>query len=377
MSTETTRSARAGRPLFFVSPRRRKLLLASGLGLVVAALAGWVGLRWNHVTENDAKVEADMVTISSRVDGFVAARPVTDGDTVEKGQELARIDQREASLEVEELRAKLEALRLDSERLTTQLGVTRGSTESDVNASKARHEGAEAALSAAQAELERTRLDYDRNKRLVAQKVISTQAWDVARTTNEQTAEKMRQAKAAIAEARANLADAEARRGDVAVLQKRIEQLAAQMAEVRAQIRQKEVSLADRVVRSPIGGVVDRKFVEPGEFVIPGQRMLLLHDSKAVWVEARLKETKLAGVRPGQKVDITVDAYPGRRFAGTVERIGDAATNQFALLPSPNPSGNFTKITQRVPVRIKVDQPADNPLRPGMMVEVDIDAENG
>lgn len=377
MSTETTRSARAGRPLFFVSPRRRKLLLASGLGLVVAALAGWVWLRWNHVTENDAKVEADMVTISSRVDGFVTARPVTDGDKVEKGQELARIDQREASLEVEELRAKLEALRLDAERLTTQLGVTRGSTESDVDASRARREGAEAALSAAQAELERTRLDYDRNKRLVAQKVISTQAWDVARTTNEQTAEKMRQAKAAMAEARANLADAEARRGDVAVLQKRIEQLAAQMAEVRAQIRQKEVSLADRVVRSPIGGVVDRKFVEPGEFVIPGQRMLLLHDPKAVWVEARLKETKLAGVRPGQKVDITVDAYPGRRFAGTVERVGDAATNQFALLPSPNPSGNFTKITQRVPVRIKVDQPADNPLRPGMMVEVDIDAENG
>ncbi|MGE4538291.1 MAG: HlyD family secretion protein [Desulfovibrio sp.] len=377
MSTETTRSARAGRSLFFVSPRRRKLLLASGLGLVVAALAGWVWLRWNHVTENDAKVEADMVTISSRVDGFVAARPVTDGDKVEKGQELARIDQREASLEVEELRAKLEALRLDSERLTTQLGVTRGSTESDVDASRARREGAEAALSAAQAELERTRLDYDRNKRLVAQKVISTQAWDVARTTNEQTAEKMRQAKAAMAEARANLADAEARRGDVAVLQKRIEQLAAQMAEVRAQIRQKEVSLADRVVRSPIGGVVDRKFVEPGEFVIPGQRMLLLHDPKAVWVEARLKETKLAGVRPGQPVAITVDAYPGRRFAGTVERVGDAATNQFALLPSPNPSGNFTKITQRVPVRIKVDQPADNPLRPGMMVEVDIDAENG
>jgi len=86
-----------------------------------------------------------------------------------------------------------------------------------------------------------------------------------------------------------------------------------------------------------------------------------------------LKETKLTDVRVGQPVEISVDAYPDRRFTGTVERVGHVATNQFALLPNPNPSGNFTKITQRVPVRVKVDQPDDNSLRPGMMVEVDID----
>ena len=86
-----------------------------------------------------------------------------------------------------------------------------------------------------------------------------------------------------------------------------------------------------------------------------------------------LKETKLDGLKPGQSVSVSVDAYPDRPFHGSIERIGTAATSQFALMPSPNPSGNFTKINQRVPVRIKVDQPEDNPLRPGMMVEVDID----
>lgn len=90
-------------------------------------------------------------------------------------------------------------------------------------------------------------------------------------------------------------------------------------------------------------------------------------------MEALLKETKLEGLKPGQSVSVSVDAYPDRVFNGRIERIGTAATSQFALMPSPNPSGNFTKINQRVPVRIKVDQPDDNPLRPGMMVEVDID----
>ncbi|WP_300162848.1 HlyD family secretion protein [Solidesulfovibrio sp.] len=352
------------------------MLLAAALILPALALAVWIGLRWRHVTENDAKVLADMVTISSRVDGWVAERAVTDGDPVAKGQELVRIDQRETSLEAEALRARLESLRLESERLVVQLAVTRGSTESDVDAARARHDAAEAAMHAAQAEFERTRLDYDRNKRLVDEKVISAQAWDLARTTNQQTEEKMRQSRAQIAEARANLDDALAKRGDVAVLEKQIEQLGADMAQVRAQIRQKEVELGDREVKSPIAGVVDQKFVEPGEFVIPGQRLVLLHDPKSVWIEVHLKETKLADVRPGQPVEISVDAYPGRSFTGEVERIGNAATNQFALLPSPNPSGNFTKIAQRVPVRVRVDQPGDNPLRPGMMVEVDIDASH-
>ena len=351
MSTTDVPGRGAARSLSPLSPRRRKTLLAAAVVAPALVLAVWVGLRWRHVTENDAKVLADMVAISSRVEGWVAGRAVTDGDPVAKGQELVRIDQRETSLEAEALRARLESLRLESERLVAQLAVTRGSTESDVDAARARHDAAEAAMHAAQAEFERTRLDYDRNKRLVDEKVISTQAWDVARTTNQQTEERTRQSRAQIAEAKANLADALAKRGDVAVLEKQIEQLGADMAQVRAQIRQKEVELGDREVRSPIAGVVDQKFVEPGEFVIPGQRLVLLHDPKSVWIEVHLKETKLADVRPGQPVAISVDAYPGRSFTGEVERIGNAATNQFALLPSPNPSGNFTKIAQRGPVR--------------------------
>jgi membrane fusion protein (multidrug efflux system) len=189
----------------------------------------------------------------------------------------------------------------------------------------------------------------------------------------QQAEGKHRQALAELGEAQANLDQALAHRNDPHELEARLEQLTQQRAEVQARIRQKEVALDDRVVRSPINGVVDQKFVEPGEYVIPGQRLVMVHNPKAVWVEVLLKETKLGGLKPGQPVSISVDAYPGRPFSGSIERIGTAATSQFALIPSPNPSGNFTKINQRVPVRIKVDQPDDNPLRPGMMVEVDID----
>ena len=377
MANDPTVASGAARRFVPRGPRlKKRLALAACLGLVVG-LGVWIALRWHHITENDAKVMADMITISSRVDGWVSARPVTDGDAVAQGAALVTIDQREAKLAVEELRAKERSLRLDAERLQAQLAVTQGASASEVAAARARFATAEADLHAQEAELERVKLDYDRNKRLVAGEVISRQAWDVSRTTTKQLEDKLAAAKGQVETARANLANAQAKLGDVAVLRKQIEQCAADTAQVQTQIRRKEVELDDRVVRSPVNGVVDQKFVEPGEYVIPGQRLVLLHDPKAVWIEVHLKETKLAALRPGQPVAISVDAYPDRLFTGRVERIGNATTSQFALLPSPNPSGNFTKITQRVPVRIQVDQPTDNPLRPGMMVEVDIDPAHG
>lgn len=347
--------------------------MASGCVLLLTGLGVWIVARHGHVTENDAKVMADMVTISSRVDGWVSSRPVTDGDHVVKGAELAVIDQREASMQVDELKAKEEALRLQSEQVKKQLAVSLGSTKGAVEAAQARYNNAQANRRSSAAELERSRLDYERYQRLVGVHAVSRQVWDQSRTSYRQTEEKSRQAGAQVAEAMAGLVEARAHRGDPEVLRTQLDQLDKQCAEVEAQLKQKEVGLVDRVVRSPIEGVVDQKFVEPGEYVIPGQRLVLLHDPKAVWVEANLKETKLAGIKPGQRVSISVDAYPDRAFEGHVERIGNAATSQFALMPSPNPSGNFTKINQRVPVRIKVTQPVDNPLRPGMMVEVDID----
>jgi membrane fusion protein, multidrug efflux system len=116
-------------------------------------------------------------------------------------------------------------------------------------------------------------------------------------------------------------------------------------------------------------------FVRKGEHVAVGQRILMFHDPKQIWVEANIKETDIGLLQPGMKARIRVDAYRDLDFEGTVHRIGRAATSKFALLPDPNPSGNFTKITQRLPVRILLEQ-TDVRLRPGMMVEVDVAVRN-
>ncbi len=365
-------SPQAARLLSAPVRTKKRLMLFGGLILIVGAVLFMLH-RQRHVTENDARVMADMVTISSRVDGWVAQRQVTDGDAVSGGSRLVIIDQREASMQVEELAAKDAALGLEHERVATLLQVSEGATQSAIDAARAHCNNVEATLRASQAELDLARADYARGQNLIAVNAIARRVWDQNRTTLHQSEEKYRQNKALLAEAQAALAQALAHQGDPLALKTQLAQLEQQRAEVQAQLRQKQVALDDHVVRSPISGVVDQKFVEPGEYVIPGQRLVLLHDPKAVWVEVLLKETKLDGLKPGQSVSVSVDAYPDRAFTGSIERIGTAATSQFALMPSPNPSGNFTKINQRVPVRIKVEQPDDNPLRPGMMVEVDID----
>ena len=120
--------------------------------------------------------------------------------------------------------------------------------------------------------------------------------------------------------------------------------------------------------------VIDSTFIDAGEYVSPGTRLLIYHDPSTVWVDANVKETDFRRLTAGAPAQIAIDAYPNREFRGEVVRIGEAATSQFALLPSPNPSGNFTKVTQRLPVRISIEQ-QDGLLRPGMMVEVSIDVD--
>jgi len=354
-------------------PRLRgQVMLATALVTVIGAGA-WSYGRLDHITETDARVMADMVTISSRIDGWIAQRPVTDGQTVKAGDVLTVIDQREAVQRLEELKARADSIRLDRERAEARLRIANGTTASAVTAAEARRTAAAADLAAARSEVERAAEDFRRTDALLAAQYASRQTWDLHRAQLRRAEESQRAAQARLGEAEAALTEARAHLGDVGVLRKEIERLTHDGEQIEAQRRQHEISLGDRIVRSPVDGIVDQKFVEPGEYVIPGQRLLLLHDPRTVWVEANIKETKLERLRPGQTVSIAVDAYPDRNFTGTIERIGNSTTSQFALLPSPNPSGNFTKITQRVPLRIAVTQPDDFPLRPGMMVEIDID----
>ena len=162
-----------------------------------------------------------------------------------------------------------------------------------------------------------------------------------------------------------------------AVMRSRVKVAENQLARARADLEEEKVRVRDLRVPSPIGGVVNKTLVDQGEYVSAGQPLLMMHDPDDLWVEANIKETDIGELRPGQPVAITVDAYPDEHFAGEVRIVGRAATSQFALLPDPNPSGNFTKITQRIPVRIRLTEGPVERIGPGMMVEVDIDVSGG
>lgn len=343
-------------------------------GLVLLAwIVQWAYFRWTHVYIDDARIDGEVVTLSSRVSGWVTELPVIESEVVKKGDLLFRIDDRDSRLQREVLVARLEAVEGQMAAVRARGGQVDLETQGKFDSESHRLKATEAGAAALDAQMKQARDDYERARELAAAKWLSPQAMERAHTAYQQAQENHRKALADIASARGTVAAAHGSRREVQVMQHQYTALARQADEIRAEIRRRDIDIADRVITSPGDGRVLRTFVHKGEHVSTGQRILMFHDPQAIWVEANVKETDIARLKPGMAAEIRVDAYPGRTFKGEVFRIGRAATSKFALLPDPNPSGNFTKITQRLPVRIQLVE-KDPLLRPGMMVEVHIAA---
>ncbi|MGS1095808.1 HlyD family secretion protein [Aquamicrobium terrae] len=367
------------------APRRARGRMGGGrlrLLLVVAALVAaalvvwpWLAHRWSHVAINDSRIAANLVTVGSEVSGRVTTVDVIAGDQVKKGDLLASIDSENARLELAALDAQIEGvsaqqaqLRAEQDMVRTQVTAKLAAGEAQLVAAEANHRASEATLASAKSRFERV-------SRLATSKVTSEQVLEEAQAALSTATEQEKSAAAAISTARANLDVVQAEQAQIAVLDRQIAVLDSQKAALAAQRGQKQVDLGRREIRAQFDGVIDSTFVEAGEYVGPGTRLLIYHDPGVIWVDANVKETDFGRVKLGAPASITVDAYPQLKVEGKVARIGEAATSQFALLPSPNPSGNFTKITQRLPIRIAIDQ-HDGLLRPGMMVEVSVDVVN-
>ncbi|MCI3952401.1 MAG: secretion protein HlyD, partial [Burkholderiales bacterium] len=342
-------------------------------GVVAVMLAVWGGhwlyQRWTHIYIDDARIDGEVITISSRVSGWITELPVIEGDVVKKGQLLAQVDDRDSQLKREVLAAKLEALENQAAVVKARSGQVDQETLGKYQSESNRLAAAQAEVASLQVQLKQAQEDYRRARELAEAKWLSPQAMERARSTYQQVEQNHRKALAEVAAVRGTLSAAGGSRRELRVMERQLVVLEHQADELRAEIKRQEVDIADRRIVSPGNGKVVMTFVRQGEHVSPGQRILMFHDPDDIWVEANVRETDVGRLKPGMKADIHVDAYPGKVFAGTVFRIGQAATNKFALLPDPNPSGNFTKITQRLPVRIKLAE--KNPdLRPGMMVEI-------
>lgn len=364
-------------PRAYGTPRRRTPIVRMlVLGLLAAALiawaAQWVSTAIAFVHETDARIAADMVAVSSRTSGWLVERPVDAGAKVGAGEVIARIDARDAETRLAELHAEFERLEGERAEIGAEIGLVEALTRSRAEGERAKLGAAGALVEAIAHERDYLEREYRRAEKLSKSGMVSATALDASRTAYLKAQKELTRVRAEVATARAHLAEVEAEGHQTDVLERRRATLELRKAELMTRVDRQKIEIADRVIASPVDGVVSKAFVEVGEYVQPGQRIVLLHNPDAIYVEANVRETEIRRVAVGQAVRIEVDAYPDRRFEGRVALIGQAATSEFALLPNPNPSGHFTKVTQRLPVRVSLDQ-NDGLLRPGMMVEVFID----
>ena len=327
--------------------------------------------RIAFINEEDARIHADLTTISSRVAGWITKIPAVEGEKIIAGTVLIQVDNRESRILVSELEAQAAGLNAERSRLAAERILVASQIASRLVSEQSRVSAAKVVVSSLRPQRGLAERELNRAKNLYANKVTSRRQLDQAETKYQQTDREYRISLADLQAAKSRIKEAEADRARLGVLAADVIVLEQRVSETRARIERQRLDVTDRAVKSPINGVIDKTFVNVGEYVTPGQRLLLVHNPAGIWVEANVKETVVSKLSVGQSVNIHVDAYPDEAFIGTVANIGSAATSQFALLPTPNPSGNFTKITQRMPIRITIKKP-DARLRPGMMVEVKI-----
>jgi membrane fusion protein (multidrug efflux system) len=292
---------------------RKRRIVIPVLLVVVAAVAGiwywYVGFR-DFVSTDDAYVDADRVSISSKILGRVAGLTVDEGDAIEKGKVLVTLDDSDLRAQRDQAAAALEF--------------------------------AQQSVRLARVNLRRAQEDFQRAEVQFRGEILPKEQFDHARS--------------ALDAAHAEYAIALAR-----------------IATAKAQVGVVETSLANTIIASPIDGKVAKRWVLQGDVVQPGQPIFSAYETDSVWVTANLEETNLHAVRLGQDVEISVDGYPSDSFSGKVIEIGTYTASQFSLIPPNNASGNFTKVTQRVPVKISIRSSREGiRLLPGMSVEVKI-----
>jgi membrane fusion protein (multidrug efflux system) len=336
--------------------RKRFLLLLLPLILAVGLYGGW---NWWHVwrfeqSTDDAYIASDVIIVAPTIEGTIKQVLVRDNEQVQADQVLFIIDPADFVARVNQ--AEAEAANAEA---------AAGTLDSRHELQESMIEQAEANLKTAEAEITRAQLDQKRYQSLVTSDVATRQRLETA----EADAVK---ADAALSKARAALA-AERRQLRVIEAQKREAEARLLNAKATAQLARNQ--LDDTTIRAPVAGVAGNRAGQIGQYVRPGTQLLSLVPLPNVYVTANFKETQLTLMRPGQPAEISVDAYPDQPIIGHIESFAPGSGAQFSLLPPDNATGNFTKIVQRVPVRIAV--PADGPLaallRPGLSVVVTVD----
>jgi len=388
---------------------------AAVLLLAVVIIGGGLfvsnSLAWEST--DDAQVNGHIMPLSARINGYVLDVPVIEGQLVHAGDVLVTIDPKDYQIAVEQAQATFADARASATSSRFNVPITSVTSKSNLDsagtavvnaeagfqAAQQNFESAKAVLQQAEANAAKSDADLVRYEQLVAKEDISHQQYDqavaaakanrsgvVSAGASVLAAEQaVHQAKGKLSQTRADLRSAETAPQQVSMTRSKAEAADAQARERKAQLHQAELNLSYTVVRSPVTGIIGKKTVEVGQNVGIGQELVEVVPLDDVWVTANFKETQLAHMRPGQPVEIKVDAY-GRTWKAHVTNMGAGAGSVFSLLPPENATGNYVKVVQRVPVRIDFDGTSDrtfdrNPgsefnaeglLKPGLSVEPEV-----
>ena len=339
--------------------RKRKLLM--GLGALVALAAVYFGYHYVTVgrfmvSTDDAYIRANNTTVGAKVAGYIAKIAVGDNVQVKAGDLLFKIDDGDYRIAVDNARAKIGTQEATIARIGQQVVAQQSAVEQ-----------ARAQIDSANAAIQRTEADFQRQQTLNDKGFASKAVYDTSKAARDQAVATLQGAQATLAAAQAQI--------DVIKAQK--VEAEGQLAELKTALEKAERDLSFTTIRAPVEGVFSNRMVNSGDYIQPGQRLANLVPLDDVYIDANFKETQLARLRPGQKVDISVDAYSRRKITGTVQSVAPAAGSVFTLLPPDNATGNFPKIVQRLPVRISIprDVARENLLRAGMSVVVSVNTK--
>jgi membrane fusion protein, multidrug efflux system len=338
----------------------RLLVFIVAVGIIVVVSSNWTrwegGPGWQRT--NDAYLQADLTAISARVAGYVRDLPIQDYERVHRGQVLAQLADDDYRATLAQAEAGVQTALAQGQALRAQLELQRANVQA-----------ARAVVAATQALAEQNARDLARQRRLLATGSSSTEAGEKLSTAQAQIGAQLSQ----------NRAQALAAQRQLAVFDAQIAQNAAAVAAQRAAEAAARVNLGYTTITAPQDGVLGARQVKPGQLVGAGSQITTLSPLPEVWVLANYKETQLSHMAVGQKAEITVDTFPGHLIRGHVQAFAPASGAAFALLPPDNATGNFTKVVQRITVKIVIDD-ADglsDRLVPGMSVDARVDARDG
>ena len=381
-------------------PRGRAPFVAGGLLVVAAGVALYVYVsRQGKEKTDDAQVEAHVSNIAARITGQVKRVLVSDNQEVKPGDTLVELDDRDQQVKVVAARADLAATNAQLNMAQTQLALTDKTAKANLAVAQGAIEQAAAVtgntaalidqakadVAAAESRKQLTKLDRDRAEKLRATGAATQSEIDARVSADTQADASLAQAKARVASALANRSNssgtevsARGRLLAAATVDEQLQSAQAQVALAEARVAQAQAAL-DRAsleleytkVRAEIAGTVTKRAVEPGQLVSPDRVLMAIVDLSDTWVVANLKETQLADIKAGQPVDVVLDTFDGV-LAGHVDSVAAGTGSRFSLLPAENATGNFIKVTQRVPVKVKLDDRRGKLLRPGMSADVTI-----